>query len=542
MNQITELYIAGKSINELCEIYKLGKLKIKSIITLDGIEIRKKGGVTKNFSVVKKDLSEFSIKCKQCEKIFINVDNKNGSIIEHIKNCYPNIDILSSFKRRAYLQNTGMPWHLNYFDLIPKIHKEFLNCKICNWKTNDLKNITGSLTKHIVNNHFSISEYVNKYPSEIYLFSNYNKFVERDKLFKDSDNFVLCEICKEPFKTISNTHLSLHGLNTDEYVKLYGNNSLVSRNKKIEYLNNLNNLNNSSYIPKYRSEDEIEIEEFIKSLGINYIICDKKILNGAELDIYLPDFNIAIEYNGLYWHSEKQGKHKNYHLDKTNLCIKNNIRLIHIFSDEWRTKKTIIKDRILNLLGMKVNKIYARKCKIVILTKDEKSNFLNNYHLQGNDKSTIYLGLKYNNELVSLITFGKLRKILGNKINNIDEYEIYRYCSLNVIGGFSKLLNYFIKTYNPNKIITYSDRNWSPSNEHCFYGKIGFEYLGVTKPNYWYTKKYTKREHRYNFRKNKLIELGFDKTKTENQIMYELGYDRIWDTGNLKFVYNKKGE
>jgi hypothetical protein len=350
---------------------------------------------------------------------------------------------------------------------------------------------------------------------------------------------VLCEICKEPFKTISNTHLSLHGLNTDEYVKLYGNNSLVSRNKKIEYLNNLNN---SSYIPKYRSEDEIEIEEFIKSLGINYIICDKKILNGAELDIYLPDFNIAIEYNGLYWHSEKQGKHKNYHLDKTNLCIKNNIRLIHIFSDEWRTKKTIIKDRILNLLGMKVNKIYARKCKIVIPTKDEKSNFLNNYHLQGNDKSTIYLGLKYNNELVSLITFGKLRKILGNKINNIDEYEIYRYCSLNVIGGFSKLLNYFIKTYNPNKIITYSDRNWSPSNEHCFYGKIGFEYLGVTKPNYWYTKKYTKREHRYNFRKNKLIELGFDKTKTENQIMYELGYDRIWDTGNLKFVYNKKGE
>jgi hypothetical protein len=132
------------------------------------------------------------------------------------------------------------------------------------------------------------------------------------------------------------------------------------------------------------------------------------------------------------------------------------------------------------------------------------------------------------------MTFGKLRKVLGSK-DEKDTYELYRYCSLNVVGGFSKLLKHFIKTCSPKKIITYANRNWTPFDEFSFYSKVGFSYVGNTEPNYSYTKKYDIREHRFNFRKDKLIKLGYDKNKTENQIMFEIGYDKIWDTGNLKY-------
>jgi hypothetical protein len=148
-----------------------------------------------------------------------------------------------------------------------------------------------------------------------------------------------------------------------------------------------------------------------------------------------------------------------------------------------------------------------------------RSNFLNNNHLQGNDKSSIYVGLEYQNEIVCVMTFGKFRNILGNKNIKQDDYELYRFSSLNVVGGFTKLLNHFIKTYQPNKIITYADRNWSPSTEYCFYGNVGFNYVKSTNPNYFYMKNYKKREHRYNFRKDKLIKLGYDSNKTEKEII-----------------------
>jgi len=238
-----------------------------------------------------------------------------------------------------------------------------------------------------------------------------------------------------------------------------------------------------------RNESEIELLEYISGLGVKVMTKNKNILNGVELDIFLPDYNIGIEFNELHCHSEKIGKTKTYHIDKTNKCLSNNIRLIHIFSDEWDKKKEIIKDRVKTLLGLVETPIYGRKCEIVTLTNDEKKKFLNSNHLQGNDKSTIFYGLNYNCELVSVMTFGKLRNVLGHRSsNNDDVYEIYRFCGKNVIGGFTKLLKHFIRNHNPVKIITYADRNWSPSDEFCFYGKMGFNFVGSTKPNYSYTK------------------------------------------------------
>jgi hypothetical protein len=141
------------------------------------------------------------------------------------------------------------------------------------------------------------------------------------------------------------------------------------------------------------------------------------------------------------------------------------------------------------------------------------------------------------------MTFGKKRKSLGNKIINNNEYELVRFSNkkfTNVVGGFSKMLNFFIKKYNPSKIETFADIRWSGINYlRTVYHKNGFKFIGKTPPNYWYIKndKYSNRHHRFAFRKDVLVKEGYDKNLTEWEIMKIKGYDRIWDCGSLKFEY-----
>jgi hypothetical protein len=249
------------------------------------------------------------------------------------------------------------------------------------------------------------------------------------------------------------------------------------------------------------------------------------------LDIYVDSHKIAFEFDGLYWHSELY-KPSNYHLNKTELCEEKGIKLIHVFEDEWMFKKDIVKSRIKNLFGLNENKIYARKCIIKVVNKDNKKTFLDDNHIQGTVGSNINLGLYYNDELVSLMTFGKGRIAMGGDSN---QYELIRFCNklnTNVVGGASKLLKHFIKTYNPNEIISYADRRWSQGD---LYQKLGFDFMGTTKPNYWYTKDYRTREHRFNYRKDVLVSKGYNSDKTEFEIMNELGYERIWDCASFKF-------
>lgn len=538
VSEIISKYVnENYSLERLAKEYSMGKLKLKSILLSNNIKINKKGNKQKYFSTgIDIKIHKHHLECKKCGKIFKDFENKSGSITNHIVQCYPEIIIPSPYKRRMFLKENGFHYHSQFFNQKEIEEKELLVCPLCDWGTIDLKNKSGALTKHIELSHGYLTDFIEKFPHYEIYFNPLKKINEKNSFFEDSNNYIVCKVCGEKHQILSNSHLKLHGLTPEEY-KLKFNENIISKNLYSEFKNNLL----TAEIPlNCRSKGEIEVCDFIQSLGFTIQTNVKNIIPNVELDIFIPSHNIAIEFNGLFWHSEKQGKTKLYHIEKTKKCLDQNIRLIHIFSDEWDSKKNILKNRLSNLLGKSNNKIYARKCKIVSLTKDEKKSFLNDNHLQGNDNSTIFYGLKYDNEIVATITFGKLRNVLGNKNKDENHYEIYRYCSKNVIGGFSRLIKYFIKEYKPNKIITYSDRNWSPSNEFCFYKDVGFDFIGETKPNYYYTKKYNKREHRFNFRKDKLIRLGYDKSKTEFQIMDELGYDRIWDTGNLKYEINLK--
>ena len=259
---------------------------------------------------------------------------------------------------------------------------------------------------------------------------------------------------------------------------------------------------------------------------------DKDVLkNGCEIDIYLEDKKIGFEYDGLYWHSEKRNKNKNYHLEKTTTCENQGIRLIHIFEDEWFNKNSIVKSRIKNLLGVTPYKIYARKCEIKFVDCSLCNKFLEKYHLQGKDNSSIRLGLYYKNRLVAVMTFGKPR------FNKNYRWELIRYATLsnfNIIGGAGKLLSYFKKKYE-GSIITYADRRWSRGK---LYEKLGFSFKENTRPNYFYTKGY-ERLSRYKCQKHKLKSLLKDKFNpelSEKENMVNNKYYRIWDCGNKVYT------
>ena len=289
------------------------------------------------------------------------------------------------------------------------------------------------------------------------------------------------------------------------------------------------------------SNAENELFDIIKNKFPDAIQNDRKLISPLELDIVIPSKKIAIEYCGLYWHSEKAGKDRNYHLNKLNECNKKGYNLITIFEDEWLENKKIVLSRLFNILGMsEANKIYARKCEIKEINTKLKNDFLNEHHIQGSDRSRIKLGAFYNNKLVSVMTFSKPSIAKGGNSKD-GVWELNRFCShkdYQVIGIGSKLFTYYIGNYTYTEIFTYGDKRWSKGN---LYKKLGFEYIHDSEPNYWYIVQ-NKRYHRFNFRKsilkNKLE--NFDENLTEIENMNNNGYYRIFDCGSTKFSYKNK--
>lgn len=277
---------------------------------------------------------------------------------------------------------------------------------------------------------------------------------------------------------------------------------------------------------------EKALVDSLKSLGIFVIENDRKLIAPYELDIVIPSKNIAIEYCGLYWHSELNGKDKMYHKNKLDMCEAKGIRLITVFEDEWELNKDIVISRLKTILGISKNTVYARKCIIKEITGKEAKDFCNEHHLQGYGfGSSIKLGAFNAGDLVSVMTFSKL--IVGKGSASIDSaWELYRFCSkkdYSVVGVASKLLKYFERSYKISEVVAYADRRWSNGD---IYNKLGFSFSHITKPNYWYFKGTKKRIHRFSKRK-----IQYEPTHiSEWRLRQDESWNRVWDCGNLKFI------
>jgi len=290
--------------------------------------------------------------------------------------------------------------------------------------------------------------------------------------------------------------------------------------------------------PQNRSKAEQEIADFISNLCFvepnKRFYDEKNTKKWVELDVFIPSKKIGFEYDGLYYHTEiGGGKDKNYHINKNSFLEKRGVQVFHIWENEWRENREIVKSIIKNKLGLTSNKLFARKLTIKEVPKKETKSFLLQNHIQGFAPSKWNYGLYGEGELKCLLTIDKPR------FDAECEYEIIRFCSLldtNVIGGFSRLLNYFKKIVKPKSIITYADKRYSNGN---VYEKNGFSLSHSSSPNYFYTKNYIELLSRHKFQKHKLKDLleSYDPNKTEWENMKENGYDRIWDLGNYVFKW-----
>lgn len=275
------------------------------------------------------------------------------------------------------------------------------------------------------------------------------------------------------------------------------------------------------------------IEQILKSTGISYTKNDRSILNGKEIDFYIKDASLAIELNGIFWHSELMGKTSGYHLEKTKLCEQKKIQLLHIWDYQVDKNPQLIKSMIMHKLNQSKNKLYARNTHIVECDSEQYRKFLTENHIEGSVNSSIRYGLVYQNNLVAVMGFGKSRF-------NKNEYELYRFAvkqNYNLVGAAGKLFKNFLKLNTIDRIVSFADRNISQGS---LYKELGFKLIKTIPPSYKYFKN-RKIYNRIAFQKHKLDKIleNYNKNLTEWENMQNHGYNRFWNTGQFKYEYTR---
>lgn len=276
------------------------------------------------------------------------------------------------------------------------------------------------------------------------------------------------------------------------------------------------------------SVGQLQVASYIESLGFTIIMNDRKLIAPLELDIIIPEKHIAIEYCGIYFHSETWGnKDRNYHLRKYDLCKEKGYKLITIFENEWFNKKDIIKSILATKLSMNTYKIPARKTTFKEITYSDIKQFEIDNHLQGTRPANRYYGLYHENDLVMSISIGKSRynKNITNEIVRMTTKK-----NVIVVGGISKLIQHI----GLSDCLTYADKRYG---DGIGYSKVGFVKMKDSSPNYFY---FHKKDHdtlhsRNKFQKHKIPNVDMSKSEYENMLAQD--YDRIWDCGNSVYYY-----
>ena len=285
---------------------------------------------------------------------------------------------------------------------------------------------------------------------------------------------------------------------------------------------------------KQTSGGEREIAGFVESLGFNVTTNNRTIIKPYEIDVVVESKKLALEFDGIYWHSEKAARGEfdpKGHLKKTRACEAAGYQLIHIFENEWKLQKDLCKSVISAKLGVFRERIHARKCELVSLSSAEAKEFFSRTHMQGYAQSKVTIGLKTDGKIAMACSFGKPR------FSKETDWELIRFSSelnTNVIGGFGKIISHFKKCY-AGTLMTYCDARFSVGATYSKFGK----FVRHTDPGYSWCSLKSPALSRYQTQKHKLMRLfpdSYSDEKTENQILEANGYFKLYDCGNLVFV------
>lgn len=279
-------------------------------------------------------------------------------------------------------------------------------------------------------------------------------------------------------------------------------------------------------------EDELSV--ILDNWNIEYKQHQRGILQGKqELDFLLPEYNLAIEMCGLYWHSHEIKKDSKYHLSKWIAANNAGISLITIFEDEWIHSKESVLRAIKHKIMLSEKGVFARKCIIKYISTVTAKTFLDEYHLQKSINGT-HIGAFYNDILIAVMTFGNPTRQQTKGI------ELKRFVTngKSHSGLASKMFSFYIKTNNPELIVSFSDNRWFDGK---IYQTLGFSCDGILPPDYYYVRN-TNRYHKSRFRKSaiqkKFPEI-YDPSLTESQMMAKTPYNKIYDCGKIRWIWKQ---
>lgn len=275
--------------------------------------------------------------------------------------------------------------------------------------------------------------------------------------------------------------------------------------------------------PGFTSEGETDVMNWIKN-DLN-IHCEKTKIGRFEIDVFIPEVNIGIEYNGLYWHSEAH-KTPSFHLRKTNYLKKCGVRVIHVFEHIWRDRNKQIKNYIISAIGKNQHKIGARKCELKEVDIKEARAFINENHIQTSPPNIkLAVGLFFEEKMVCMASFGShhrsRNKIVMNRLASLPGYS--------VSGGISKIMKY-ASEYFKEDIITWSDNSISTGDGYI---KSGWEKEKTLSPDYFYTnniKVFSKQSR-------KKSAVNTPEGMTEHQHALNDGLLRVYDCGKTRYIW-----
>ena len=528
----TKYHVGKKKIREILEQNSIprksrGKQPLKDEFVVSDWHILKYPPIEGKHYIVIDEKTGFSSR---------DIDNKGGHLTSYIEKEY-GISTPTIYDRRLYYMRTGNYWWEQWLKVEVVNNPQLKVCPYCGWSTKDINNLSGWFEIHLKQAHdITRNEYLKEYPDDIEYFYYANPLRQLCEFETDENKFIRCAICGEKRVHISLAHLRTHGITREEYIAKYGPENMVSKDYH-DRLSKIATVTNMSMPISNLSVAETEIHDYITSLGLE-VKRDRTILKGQELDIFIPNLNVAVEYDGLYWHNELY-KDKDYHLKKTEKCLENGVHLIHIFEDEWRDKRDVVKSILRNALNKTRFTLFARKCTLKEVNTKDARQFLEENHLQGGVNSKYRYGLYYDGELVSLMTFGSHRKALGRDTEE-GEYELLRFCNklnMRIIGGASRLFKHFIKIVNPKSVISYADRRWSVGG---LYEKLGFTHDHDSQPGYYYVIQ-GKRINRFNLRKSVLVEkCNCPPDMSEHEFCKSKKWYRIYDCGAACYIWEAK--
>lgn len=280
---------------------------------------------------------------------------------------------------------------------------------------------------------------------------------------------------------------------------------------------------------------EQEVVDFITSLGLTVVQSDRSVLNGAEVDLWIPEKNVGIEFNGVYWHNDSR-KTVKYHFNKWSVARGKNVQLLQVWEDDWLLRKSVVKSMLAHKLGVSAaSRVFARKTSVTVLDKQETEEFLEANHIQGFASGSLYVGLK--DSAGALVAVMVLKKEAGSdgRVLNIIRYAT----AVNVVGGFTKILSHVERSTDVVSFVTFSDHMVSDGR---LYESNGFVADKVLPPDYMYVVKGVRR-HKFGYRLERFRkdpELEWVEGLTERELADLNGLKRVWDAGKTRWVKHVK--